>query len=194
MHTCKPVLSSPSLVSCPLGFLVLTRLISYSLVFLTGSFGMPHQPQKPAFNTFQYPKCWTPLVHLGTPLLQCHWLKAYEPIEMFVLMYCFITCEIFLYFHGGQWCCFIFYVFESYIKFGVQLLLKIICNKLFLMHLFVSLLHFAVISELIHYTAARNSGGVSEQMPLIQVIVPQVMNLRAQLRDSSKVTIWENNT
>ena len=71
----------------------------------------------------------------------------------------------------------------------IPLLLKIIYNKLFLMHLFVSLLHFAVISELIHYTAARNSGGVSEQMPLIQVIVPQVMNLRAQLRDSSKVTI-----
>ncbi|GMQ10375.1 hypothetical protein CsSME_00053399 [Camellia sinensis var. sinensis] len=43
-----------------------------------------------------------------------------------------------------------------------------------------------VISELIHYTAARNSGGVSAQMPLIQVIVPQVMSLKAQLRDSSK--------
>lgn len=43
-----------------------------------------------------------------------------------------------------------------------------------------------VISELIHYTAARNSGGVSVQMPLIQVLVPQVMNLKAQLRDSSK--------
>ncbi|KAL7192068.1 hypothetical protein ACSBR2_024006 [Camellia fascicularis] len=44
-----------------------------------------------------------------------------------------------------------------------------------------------VISELIHYTAARNSGGVSAQMPLIQVIVPQVMSLKSQLRDSSKV-------
>ncbi|GFS32677.1 ARM repeat superfamily protein [Actinidia rufa] len=43
-----------------------------------------------------------------------------------------------------------------------------------------------VISELIHYTAARNSGGVAAQMPLIQVIVPQVMSLKAQLRDSSK--------
>ncbi|CAL5372505.1 unnamed protein product [Camellia sinensis] len=43
-----------------------------------------------------------------------------------------------------------------------------------------------VISELIHYTAARNSGGVSAQMPLIQVIVPQVMSLKSQLRDSSK--------
>ncbi|KAH7865379.1 hypothetical protein Vadar_005817 [Vaccinium darrowii] len=43
-----------------------------------------------------------------------------------------------------------------------------------------------VISELIHYTAARNSGGVVAQMPLIQVIVPQVMSLKSQLRDSSK--------
>ncbi|GMP33593.1 hypothetical protein CsSME_00006843 [Camellia sinensis var. sinensis] len=43
-----------------------------------------------------------------------------------------------------------------------------------------------VISELIHYTAARNSGGVSAQMPLIQVIVPQVMSLKSRLRDSSK--------
>ncbi|KAK2965164.1 hypothetical protein RJ640_005327 [Escallonia rubra] len=52
--------------------------------------------------------------------------------------------------------------------------------------LLVSLLLPAVISELIHYTAARNSGGFSVQMPLIQLIVPQVMNLKAQLRDSSK--------
>ncbi|PRQ16051.1 hypothetical protein RchiOBHm_Chr7g0180041 [Rosa chinensis] len=43
-----------------------------------------------------------------------------------------------------------------------------------------------VISELIHYTTSRESGGVQVQMPLIQVIVPQVMNLKAQLRDSSK--------
>ncbi|KAK4370861.1 hypothetical protein RND71_010336 [Anisodus tanguticus] len=43
-----------------------------------------------------------------------------------------------------------------------------------------------VISELIHYTAARNSGGVSSQLPLIQVIVPQVMSLKPQLRDPSK--------
>lgn len=48
---------------------------------------------------------------------------------------------------------------------------------------------FAVISELIHYTAARNSGGVSSQLPLIQVIVPQVMNLKPQLRDPSKVSL-----
>ncbi|KAG8488218.1 hypothetical protein CXB51_018605 [Gossypium anomalum] len=43
-----------------------------------------------------------------------------------------------------------------------------------------------VVSELIHYTASGSSGGVSVQMPLIQVIVPQVMSLQAQLRDSSK--------
>ncbi|KAK8982744.1 hypothetical protein V6N11_046656 [Hibiscus sabdariffa] len=43
-----------------------------------------------------------------------------------------------------------------------------------------------VVSELIHYTASKSSGGVSVQGPLIQVIVPQVMSLQAQLRDSSK--------
>ncbi|KAK8499822.1 hypothetical protein V6N12_072525 [Hibiscus sabdariffa] len=43
-----------------------------------------------------------------------------------------------------------------------------------------------VVSELIHYTASKSSGGISVQGPLIQVIVPQVMNLQAQLRDSSK--------
>ncbi|XP_054805645.1 transportin MOS14 isoform X2 [Prosopis cineraria] len=43
-----------------------------------------------------------------------------------------------------------------------------------------------VISELIHYTAAGNFGGVSAHLPLIQVIVPQVMNLKTQLSDSSK--------
>ncbi|XP_024969319.1 transportin MOS14 isoform X1 [Cynara cardunculus var. scolymus] len=43
-----------------------------------------------------------------------------------------------------------------------------------------------VISELIHYTSARNLEGFSVQMPLIQAIVPQVMNLKPQLRDSSK--------
>ncbi|KAK3006901.1 hypothetical protein RJ639_015606, partial [Escallonia herrerae] len=58
-------------------------------------------------------------------------------------------------------------------------------GELFIL-LLVSLLLPAVISELIHYTAARNSGGFSVQMPLIQLIVPQVMNLKAQLRDSSK--------
>ncbi|KAK7857262.1 transportin mos14 [Quercus suber] len=43
-----------------------------------------------------------------------------------------------------------------------------------------------VISELIHYTAAGSSGGVAVQMPLIQVLVPQVMSLKALLKDSSK--------
>lgn len=47
----------------------------------------------------------------------------------------------------------------------------------------------AVISELIHYSAAGNSSGLPVHMPLIQVIVPQVMNLKAQLRDSSKVLL-----
>ncbi|PKI63167.1 hypothetical protein CRG98_016352 [Punica granatum] len=43
-----------------------------------------------------------------------------------------------------------------------------------------------VVSELIHYTTAGSSGGVPVHMPLIQVIVPQVMSLKAQLRDPSK--------
>ncbi|XP_050223263.1 transportin MOS14 isoform X2 [Mercurialis annua] len=43
-----------------------------------------------------------------------------------------------------------------------------------------------VISELIHYTTSGNSGGISVQMPLIQVLVPQVMILKEQLRDPSK--------
>lgn len=43
-----------------------------------------------------------------------------------------------------------------------------------------------VVSELIHYTAVGNSGGVCVHMPLIQVIVPQVMSLKVQLRDASK--------
>ncbi|KAJ0047505.1 hypothetical protein Pint_15346 [Pistacia integerrima] len=43
-----------------------------------------------------------------------------------------------------------------------------------------------VISELIHYSAAGSSGGAAVNMPLIQVIVPQIMNLKAQLTDSSK--------
>ncbi|KAG5101979.1 hypothetical protein JHK84_046948 [Glycine max] len=43
-----------------------------------------------------------------------------------------------------------------------------------------------VISELIHYTTAGNIDGVSANMPLIQVIVPQVMNLKVQLGDSTK--------
>ncbi|KAI3997606.1 hypothetical protein MKX01_011023 [Papaver californicum] len=48
------------------------------------------------------------------------------------------------------------------------------------------LVHF--ISELIHYTLARSSGGVAAHMPLIQLLVTQVMNLRKQLKDSSKVS------
>lgn len=43
-----------------------------------------------------------------------------------------------------------------------------------------------VISELIHYTAARYSDDVSSQLPLIQVIVPRVMSLKEKLRDPSK--------
>ncbi|XP_047942500.1 transportin MOS14-like [Salvia hispanica] len=43
-----------------------------------------------------------------------------------------------------------------------------------------------VISELIHYTAVRNLDGVAAQMPLIQVLVPRIMNLKPQLRDPSK--------
>ncbi|XP_041999459.1 transportin MOS14-like isoform X2 [Salvia splendens] len=43
-----------------------------------------------------------------------------------------------------------------------------------------------VISELIHYTAVRNLDGVAAQMPLIQVLVPIIMNLKPQLRDPSK--------
>ncbi|XP_073272249.1 transportin MOS14 isoform X2 [Primulina huaijiensis] len=43
-----------------------------------------------------------------------------------------------------------------------------------------------VISELIHYSASRNFDGVASQMPLIQLIVPRIMSLKAQLRDPSK--------
>lgn len=43
-----------------------------------------------------------------------------------------------------------------------------------------------VISELIHYTTAGNIDGVSTNAPLIQVIVPHVMNLKSQLSDSTK--------
>ncbi|KAH7662701.1 transportin-3 protein [Dioscorea alata] len=43
-----------------------------------------------------------------------------------------------------------------------------------------------VISELIHYTVAGNSGSLAERMPLIHVLVPRVMSLKDQLRDSSK--------
>uniref|UniRef100_A0A1D1YRE4 Transportin-3 n=1 Tax=Anthurium amnicola TaxID=1678845 RepID=A0A1D1YRE4_9ARAE len=43
-----------------------------------------------------------------------------------------------------------------------------------------------VVSELIHYTVSRSPGGFSAQIPLIHVLVPRVMNLKEQLRDSSK--------
>ncbi|XP_073000686.1 transportin MOS14 [Typha latifolia] len=43
-----------------------------------------------------------------------------------------------------------------------------------------------VISELIHYTVSGSSGGISAQLPLIHVLVPRVMGLKDQLRDSSK--------
>ncbi|XP_075503417.1 LOW QUALITY PROTEIN: transportin MOS14 [Primulina tabacum] len=43
-----------------------------------------------------------------------------------------------------------------------------------------------VISELIHYSASRNFDGVASQMPLIQLVVPRIMSLKAQLRDPSK--------
>ncbi|XP_077219523.1 ARM repeat superfamily protein isoform X2 [Tasmannia lanceolata] len=43
-----------------------------------------------------------------------------------------------------------------------------------------------VVSELIHYTVAARSGGLSAQMPLIQVLVPHVMGLKEQLKDPSK--------
>ncbi|XP_043813517.1 transportin MOS14 isoform X2 [Manihot esculenta] len=43
-----------------------------------------------------------------------------------------------------------------------------------------------VVSELIHYTTSGSSGGILVQMPLIQVLVPQVMSLKEQLQDPSK--------
>ncbi|RVX18664.1 Transportin MOS14 [Vitis vinifera] len=58
----------------------------------------------------------------------------------------------------------------------------------FVLYMYIFLcFYFSVVSELIHYTTAGSSGGASVQIPLIQVIVPQVMNLKVQLRDSSKV-------
>ncbi|OIW00111.1 hypothetical protein TanjilG_29101 [Lupinus angustifolius] len=51
---------------------------------------------------------------------------------------------------------------------------------------FVSEASVNVISELIHYSAAGTIDGIYANMPLIQVIVPQVMNLKAQLSDSTK--------
>ena len=46
---------------------------------------------------------------------------------------------------------------------------------------------FAVISELIHHTVSVSSGGLPAQMLLIHVLLPRVMSLKDQLRDSSKV-------
>ena len=46
-------------------------------------------------------------------------------------------------------------------------------------------LFFAVISELINYTAARSSGGVAVRMPLIQVLVPQVMSLKGIILENN---------
>ncbi|KAL9239561.1 hypothetical protein vseg_013870 [Gypsophila vaccaria] len=43
-----------------------------------------------------------------------------------------------------------------------------------------------VVSELIHCSSVGNSSDATVQLPLIQVIVPQVMNLRPLLSDSSK--------
>ncbi|CAO2818179.1 unnamed protein product [Amaranthus hypochondriacus] len=43
-----------------------------------------------------------------------------------------------------------------------------------------------VVSELIHCSAVGSSSDVSAQMPLIQVIVPQVMSLRPHINDPSK--------
>ncbi|KAL1553522.1 hypothetical protein AAHA92_14186 [Salvia divinorum] len=47
----------------------------------------------------------------------------------------------------------------------------------------------AVISELIHHTTVRNLDEVAAQMPLIQILVPRIMNLKPQLRDPSKVSV-----
>ncbi|XP_031499892.1 transportin MOS14 isoform X2 [Nymphaea colorata] len=43
-----------------------------------------------------------------------------------------------------------------------------------------------VICELIRYTVSESPGGLSAQMPLIQVLVPHVMGLRDQFKDPSK--------
>ncbi|KAM0892616.1 hypothetical protein ACQ4PT_025616 [Festuca glaucescens] len=43
-----------------------------------------------------------------------------------------------------------------------------------------------VTSELIHFTVSRDSSGVTEQFPLIQILIPHVMGLKEQLKDSSK--------
>jgi hypothetical protein len=45
----------------------------------------------------------------------------------------------------------------------------------------------SVTSELIQVTVSHGSSGITEQMPLIQILVPHVMGLKEQLKDSSKV-------
>ncbi|KAM3402196.1 hypothetical protein ACQJBY_006243 [Aegilops geniculata] len=43
-----------------------------------------------------------------------------------------------------------------------------------------------VTSELIHFTVSRDSCGITEQFPLIQILIPHVMGLKEQLKDTSK--------
>ena len=46
---------------------------------------------------------------------------------------------------------------------------------------------FSVVSELIHFTASQNAGGLSSQIPLIHVLIPHIMDLMEPLQDSAKV-------
>uniref|UniRef100_A0A0D6R4R4 Uncharacterized protein n=1 Tax=Araucaria cunninghamii TaxID=56994 RepID=A0A0D6R4R4_ARACU len=48
------------------------------------------------------------------------------------------------------------------------------------------------ICELIHYTASASPGGLAEQMPLVQVLVPQIMGLRNRFSAALKVALMEN--
>ncbi|KAL5224275.1 hypothetical protein ABZP36_010914 [Zizania latifolia] len=43
-----------------------------------------------------------------------------------------------------------------------------------------------VTSELIHFTVSREASGITEQFPLIQLLIPYVMGLKEQLKDSSR--------
>ncbi|KAH9301503.1 hypothetical protein KI387_013086 [Taxus chinensis] len=47
------------------------------------------------------------------------------------------------------------------------------------------------ICELIHYTASGSPGGLAEQMPLVQVLVPQIMGLRNRFSASLKAALME---
>ncbi|GLJ30869.1 hypothetical protein SUGI_0613730 [Cryptomeria japonica] len=47
------------------------------------------------------------------------------------------------------------------------------------------------ICELIHYTETGSPGGLAEQMPLVQVLVPQIMGLRNRFSASLKVALME---